>query len=95
MSILDEIKKKAEYYGEFDIRKGNVKEQHIFKAVKLSDIEKILGEKCIWKEQRYEWKTGCGEYNSYQTITDHFDKDNWKFCPYCGREIQEQFEVKE
>jgi len=43
---------------------------------------KEAGGKCKWIDINILYKTSCGE------ISDDFDND-FKFCPYCGREIEE------
>jgi len=94
--ILDEIKKMSKsliiaYGGTSTERCWDLTQT----VVKLSDIEKILGEKCKWKHFKEYRRTSCVGKDGEYTILNQFGIDVWKFCPYCGKEIQEQFEVKD
>ena len=46
------------------------------------NINKIY---CEWKQLEYGYKVGCliDEYS--------FIVKEWKFCPYCGRELEQDY----
>lgn len=61
-------------------------------AYKLADAlidareEKQLG--CTWTQDTDGiWKTSCGQAQEFTTGTR--EENGYKFCPYCGKEIQE------
>jgi len=47
------------------------------------------GDKCRWKwdDVHYQYNTSCGDYFMQEHGTDYLEP-NFKFCPYCGREIE-------
>jgi rRNA maturation endonuclease Nob1 len=48
--------------------------------------------KCLWLfvEDSYYYDTGCGR--AFQFETDGPKKNGFKFCPYCGRELETDHE---
>lgn len=42
---------------------------------------------CEWEMKEYYYETSCKNDNSYFSIVDHFELDNWEYCPYCGKLI--------
>jgi PHP family Zn ribbon phosphoesterase len=88
--ILDEIKNlPTEYMAK---RYDALDSTYEVEVIKLSDIEKILGEKCNWKygedSDNGYYDTSCE--NSFQFFYDKLeDNIGFKHCPYCGKEIQE------
>lgn len=48
-------------------------------------------ETCIWTQNEEEYgnyETECG--HAFQTIEGDVKENNFKFCTYCGRKIQEE-----
>jgi len=83
MSLLDEIKKYC-LAKPFTITMDE-------NYVKLSDIEKILGEKCEWVydtngDGDCYYNTSCD--NAF-IFTDGEKEAEFIYCPYCGKEIKE------
>jgi hypothetical protein len=52
--------------------------------------EKTMNDVCKWKydEITGAWETSCD--NLFSFLADGPVENNFKFCPYCGREICEQ-----
>ena len=53
----------------------------------LYDLLTRKKEKCMWEYESYnEWESGCGHLFDSGEEFGPYDF-NYKFCPYCGREI--------
>lgn len=55
-----------------------------------------MSEKCVWKKSdewaeygtRYEMKHGKSEVHEHWFDLCDFESSGFKFCPYCGKEIE-------
>jgi len=80
MTILEETLKHIADY------ESNLVENRVSQAASQA-MPEPNSQVCEWEMKEYYYKTSCNNNNSYFSIVDHFDLDNWKYCPYCGKLI--------
>ena len=50
----------------------------------------VLKECGCGDERYYLITTSCGLGPSYDNVIEQIDVDHFKFCPYCGKEIEKE-----
>ena len=49
------------------------------------------GRICLWTEDEDgNWNPECDYHQTFCFINDGPKKNNWKYCPYCSRELREE-----
>jgi hypothetical protein len=105
---LNEIKKLAmnSYYEDQDGLFARLRLAHHFVPIMYKEIERLNEEvkylksqkpiNCVWCLEDADngtWETGCGM--AFSLITDTVKENEFKFCLYCGKPIEEKQPVKE
>lgn len=85
--LIEDIEKNAIYYPDYH--------RDMISTYDMKEIiEKVFAEKCIWKLESWDsnnYITSCGQI---QTIITGSPKENdYIYCCYCGKEIEEDLEV--
>lgn len=62
-------------------------------VVKLSDIELVFEKRCHWRdEDESVYSTDCG--HNFYFVDAPLSEQNFKYCPYCGLQIEEIIKEK-
>lgn len=88
------------YYGYLEENFKN--EKHIGNIAMVNDDQfglVYIENKCTWKEQEWvdlnylKYMTGCGEKSFFHTLS--IPDPNYKYCPYCSKQIDFEDRKKE